>query len=157
MTNVAQNCSFTCTKSFLTPVQIHAQYNTTHSHSCLVTKKHAEANKLPQAEPVTGDAESKNVPIIHTTPSMFLPTVQHIKSKLSLHTTSSGKGNMNTKKEHKFGSALGYLSNFSPVSTIRKFSEVYHTTVFLLQIILAQCCYSHDRWPLSANNVCFLL
>jgi hypothetical protein len=78
MTNVAQNCSFTTT-CFPTPVQIHAQYNTTHSHSCLVTKKHVKDNKLPQAEPVTSDAESKNVPIFHTTPLMFLPTVQHIK------------------------------------------------------------------------------
>jgi len=49
MTSVAQNHSFTCT-SFPTPVQIHAQFNTTHSHSFLDTKKHAETNKHPQAE-----------------------------------------------------------------------------------------------------------
>jgi len=64
--------------NFLTPVQIHTQYNTTHSHSFLVTKKHAEANKPPQAELLTGDAESNNMSILHT-PSIFLPTVQHIK------------------------------------------------------------------------------
>jgi hypothetical protein len=79
MTDVAQNCNFTCTKSFPTPVQIHMQRNTTHAHSFLVTKKHAEANKPPQAELLTGDAESNNMPILHTMPSMFLPTVQHIK------------------------------------------------------------------------------
>lgn len=157
MTNVAQNHSFTCMTGFPTPVQIHAQYNTTHSHSFLVTNKHAEANKPAKAELLTGDAESNNMPILHTMPSVFLPTVQHIKNKRSLHTTSSGEGSMNTKKEQKFGSAMGYLSNFSPVSTICKFSEVYHTTIFLLQIILAQCCYSHDRWFLSAHKVCFLL
>jgi len=52
---------------------------TTHPHSFLDTKKHAEANKLPQAELSTCDAESNNMPIFHAMPSMFLPTVQHIK------------------------------------------------------------------------------
>jgi len=62
MTNVAQNRSFIGMTSFPTPVQTHAQYNTTHSHNFLVTKKHAEANKPPQAELLTGDVEVTTCP-----------------------------------------------------------------------------------------------
>lgn len=79
MTTVAENQSCTCRTSIPIPVQIHIQYSTTHSHSFLVTNKHAEANKPPQAELLTGDAESNNMPVIHTKPSMFLTTVQNIK------------------------------------------------------------------------------